>query len=62
MDSNEVDALILDVLGELRQLRPVMTRLADTMVVVNQTCVEIMGAIGRLDARVTLLQMPEAAE
>jgi hypothetical protein len=56
MDANESDAVMLEVLGELRQLRPVLARLADTMVLVNQTCVCVSEAVGRLNAHVSLLQ------
>lgn len=58
MDANESDAVMLEVLGELRQLRPVLARLADTMVLVNQTCVGVSEAVGRLNAHVALLQGP----
>jgi hypothetical protein len=56
VDANESDAVMLEVLGELRQLRPVLARLADTMVLVNQTCVCVSEAVGRLNAHVSLLQ------
>lgn len=56
MDTDESDAVMLEVLGEMRRLRCVLTNIADTMVVVNQTCVRVMEAVERLDARVTLLQ------
>lgn len=61
MDAVESDAVMLDVLGELRQIRPVLARLVDTMALVNQTCVRINDAVERLDARVTLMQ-PGPAE
>lgn len=56
MDSNESDAVMLEVLGELRQLRPVLARLADTLLVINQTCVGVSEAVSRLNAHVSLLQ------
>lgn len=56
MDSIESDAVMLEVLSELRQLRPVLARLADTMVLVNQTCVGVSEAVSRLNAHVALLQ------
>lgn len=56
MDAIESDAVMLEVLGELRQLRPVLARLADTLLLVNQTCVGVSEAVGKLNAHVALLQ------
>jgi hypothetical protein len=58
MDQNESDAVMLAMLGELRTLRPVLSSLADTMLVVNQTCVRVAAAVDQLSARVALLQDP----
>jgi hypothetical protein len=55
MDANESDAVMLELLGEVRQLREVLGRVADTMMIVNQTCVRVTETVERLDARVTLL-------
>lgn len=55
MDANESDAVMLELLGEVRQLREVLGRVADTMMIVNQTCVRVTEAVDRLDARVTLM-------
>lgn len=58
MDANESDAVMLVLLGEVRELRSVLSRVADTMMIVNQTCVRVIETVERLDARVTLLQGP----
>lgn len=54
MDANESDALLLAVLSELRALRPVLSSVADTMLLVNQTCVRVAEAVDQLSARMTL--------
>lgn len=59
MDANE--EMMSELLGEVRQFRDVLGRLADTMMLVNQTCVRVAEAVDRLDARVTLMQ-PGPAE
>lgn len=55
MDANEVDSVMLAVLAELRLLREVNTGIANTMLLVNQTCQRVLETADRLDARVTLL-------
>lgn len=54
MDANE--EMMLELLGEVRGLRAVLGRVADTMALVNQTCVRVIETVERLDARVTLMQ------
>lgn len=58
MDANGEDSLMLELLGEVRQLRAVLGRVADTMMVVNQTCVRVIETVERLDAKVTLMPVP----
>lgn len=55
MDANESDAVMIELLGEVRQLREVLGRVCDTMMIVNQTCVRVTEVAERLDARVTLM-------
>lgn len=55
MDANESDAVLLELVGEVRQLRAVLPRVVDALVLVNQTCQRILETADRLDARVTLL-------
>lgn len=54
MDASE-KSVMLEVLNELRQLRAERARFADTMVLINHSCVRVIEAVERLDARVTLL-------
>lgn len=55
MGTDEGDAVLLELIGEVRQLRSVLGHMANTMVLVNQTCQRILETADRLDARVTLL-------
>ena len=62
MDAQSEDDLLVALLKELRrkneredQLRAVIAKATDTMVLVNQTCQRILEPVDRLDARVTLL-------
>lgn len=59
MDANESDAVMLQILEELRALRTERACFADIMVLVNQTSVRVIEAVERLEARMTLLGAAE---